>query len=132
MNLSRIHQIAIYARDLDEAISFYRDTLGARYVVKYDPPGLAFLDFSGVRVLLEKAGPKSTLYFRVDDIDAAFAELRSKGIAFTNEPHLIHRDDDGVFGKPGEEEWMAFFSDPSDNILALATRKSKSAEKPLP
>lgn len=131
MKLNRIHQIAIYARDLDEAISFYRDTLGARYVTKFDPPGLAFLDFSGVRLLLEKTGPKSTLYFWVDDIDSAFAELRSKGIAFANEPHLIHRDDAGVFGKPSEEEWMAFFTDPSGNVLALATRKSKFAEKAL-
>ncbi|MGH2619224.1 MAG: VOC family protein [Anaerolineales bacterium] len=124
MHLERIHQVAVYARDLEEAISFYRDSLGARYLGKYDPPGLAFMDFSGVRVLLEKPGPKSTLYFWVDDIDSAYAELRSKGIEFSREPHLIHRDEAGVFGKPGEEEWMAFFSDPSGNVLALATRKS--------
>ena len=123
MKIERIHQIAVYARDLGEAILFYRDTLGARFLVKYDPPGLAFLDFSGVRVLLEKEGPKATLYFWVDDIDSAYAELRSKGIEFSGEPHLIHRDDTGVFGQPGEEEWMAFFSDPSGNILALATRR---------
>jgi methylmalonyl-CoA/ethylmalonyl-CoA epimerase len=123
MKLERIHQIAVYARDLEEAILFYRDTLGARFLAKYDPPGLAFLDFAGVRVLLEKEGPKATLYFRVDDIDSAYAELRSKGIEFSGEPHLIHRDDTGVFGQPGEEEWMVFFSDPSGNILALATRK---------
>ena len=123
MKLERIHQIAVYARDLEEAILFYRDTLGARFMVKYEPPGLAFFDFSGVRVLLEKEGPKSTLYFRVDDIDSAYAELRKKGIEFIGEPHLIHRDDTGVFGQPGEEEWMAFFSDPSGNILALASRR---------
>ena len=123
MKLDKIHQIAIYARDLDEAIAFYRDTLGVTYLEKYDPPGLAFLDFSGVRLLLEKQGPKSTVYFRVDDIDSAYAELRSKGVEFNGEPQLIHRDDHGVFGKPGEEEWMAFFSDPSGNVLALATRK---------
>ena len=75
MNVDRIHQIAVYARDLDEAISFYRNILGTRYLEKYDPPGLAFLDFSGVRVLLEKAGPKSTLYFWLDDLDTAYAEL---------------------------------------------------------
>jgi methylmalonyl-CoA/ethylmalonyl-CoA epimerase len=123
VKLERIHQIAVYARDLEEAILFYRDTLGARFLVKYEPPGLAFLDFAGVRVLLEKEGPKSTLYFWVDDIDSAYAELRSNGIKFSGEPHLIHRDDTGVFGQPGEEEWMAFFSDPSGNILALATRR---------
>jgi methylmalonyl-CoA/ethylmalonyl-CoA epimerase len=124
VKLERIHQIAVYARDLEEAILFYRDTLGASFLVKYEPPGLAFLDFSGVRVLLEKDGPKSTLYFWVNDIDSAYAELRSKGIEFNGEPHLIHRDDTGVFGQPGEEEWMAFFSDPSGNILALATRRA--------
>ena len=126
MKLERIYQIAVYARDLDEAIVFYRDTLGARYLAKYDPPGLAFIDFFSVRVLLEKDGPKSTLYFWVDDIDAAYAELREKGIEFYGGPQLIHRDDVGAFGKPGEEEWMAFFADPSGNILALATRKSGS------
>lgn len=125
MKLDRIHQIAVYARELEEAISFYRDTLGAKYLAKFDPPGLAFLDFSGVRILLEKVGPKVTLYFRVDDIHSAYAELLSKGVPFKGEPHLIHRDDQGIFGKPGEEEWMVFFSDPSDNILALATRKSR-------
>jgi methylmalonyl-CoA/ethylmalonyl-CoA epimerase len=123
MKLERIHQIAVYARDLEEAILFYRDTLGARFLAKYEPPGLAFLDFAGVRVLLEKEGPKATLYFWVDDIDSAYAELRSKGIEFDGGPHLIFPDDSGVFGQPGEEEWMAFFSDPSGNILALATRR---------
>ena len=124
MQLNRIHQIAAYARDLDEALTFYRDTLGASYLAKYDPPGLVFLDFSGVRILLEKAGPKSSLYFWVDDIESAYDELRSKGIEFTDAPHLIHRDDSGVFGKQVEEEWMVFFSDPSGNVLALVTRKS--------
>lgn len=123
MNINRLHQIAVYARDFDEAISFYRDTLGAKYITKFDPPGLVFFDFSGVRILLEKDGPKATLYLRVDDIDAAYAELVSKGVKFMAEPHLIFRDETGMFGKAGEEEWMAFFSDPSGNVLALATRR---------
>src|SRR5262245_36964719 len=123
MEIQRLHQIAAHARDLDEAIGFYRDTLGARFIQKFEPPGLAFLDFAGVRVLLERAGPKSTLYLWVDDIDAAYAELRGKGVQFTHPPHRIHRDETGLFGPPHEEEWMAFFSDPSGNVLALATRK---------
>jgi methylmalonyl-CoA/ethylmalonyl-CoA epimerase len=123
MRLNRIHQIAVYAQDLEEAISFYRDTLGANYLAKFDPPGLAFFDFAGVRLLLEKAAPKSTVYFWVDDIDAAYADLQSKGVEFTTEPQFVHRDDAGTFGKPGNEEWMAFFSDPSGNILALVTQR---------
>ena len=123
MNLNRIQQIAVYAKDLDEAAAFYRDKLGAKFLQKFDPPGLLFFDFSGTRLLLEPNGPKSTLYFRVDDIDAAYEELKGKGIEFLQGPHLIFRDEAGMFGAAGEEEWMAFFSDPSGNTLALATRK---------
>jgi methylmalonyl-CoA/ethylmalonyl-CoA epimerase len=125
MKLERIHQIAVFARDLDEAISFYRDTLGATYLTKFDPPGLVFFDFGGTRVLLEKTGPKASVYFRVDDIHAAHQDLSEKGVKFIAEPHMIFRDDSGMFGTTGEEEWMAFFSDPSDNILALASRVIK-------
>lgn len=123
MNLNKIHQISVYAKDLEEAIGFYRDKLGAKFLQKFDPPGLVFFDFSGTRLLLEQTGPKATLYFRVDDIDTAYEELKAKGIEFIREPHLIFRDDSGMFGAAGEEEWMAFFTDPSDNTLALATRK---------
>jgi methylmalonyl-CoA/ethylmalonyl-CoA epimerase len=123
MKLERIHQIAVFARDLDEAIAFYRDTLGASYLAKFDPPGLVFFDFAGTRILLEKTGPKASVYFRVADIHAAYQELTAKGIKFIAEPQMIFRDDNGTFGEAGEEEWMAFFSDPSENILALASRK---------
>jgi methylmalonyl-CoA/ethylmalonyl-CoA epimerase len=122
MKLDRLHQIAVYARDLEEAISFYQETLGATYLAKFDPPGLAFFDFSGTRILLEKTAPKATVYFRVADIESAYIELLDKGVKFIAEPQLIFRDDQGMFGAAGEEEWMAFFSDPSDNILALASR----------
>jgi methylmalonyl-CoA/ethylmalonyl-CoA epimerase len=125
MKLERIHQIAVFARDLDEAIAFYRDTLGALYLAKFDPPGLVFFDFAGTRILLEKTAPKASVYFRVDDIQAAYQELSAKGIKFIAEPQMIFRDDNGIFGEAGDEEWMAFFSDPSENILALASRVKK-------
>jgi len=122
MKLDRIHQIAVFARDLDEATIFYRDTLGATFLAKFDPPGLVFFDFGGTRILLEKTGPKASVYFRVDDIHAAHRELVEKGVTFIAEPHMIFRDDNGTFGAAREEEWIAFFSDPSDNILAIASR----------
>ena len=122
MRLEHIHQIAVFAKDLDEAITFYRDTLGATYITRFDPPGLVFFDFGGTRLLLEKTGPKASVYFRVDDIYSAHEELKTKGIKFIADPHLIFRDENGIFGSAGEEEWMAFFSDPSDNILVLASR----------
>ncbi len=35
----------------------------------------------------------------------------------------MFRDDNGQFGPAGEEEWMAFFRDSEDNLIALAQRR---------
>lgn len=123
MRLTRIHQVAARAADLNVTRDFYREVLGARYVETFDPPGLLFFDFAGTRLLLEQAAPKTILYFWVDDIDAAHAALADRGVAFDAPPHLVHRDEAGTFYNPGTEEWMAFFSDPGGNTLALASRR---------
>ena len=124
MPVEAIHQIALLANDLDEAVDFYRNKLGAKLIARFEPPGLAFFDLNGVRLMLERSAPKSTVYFRVNDIDAAYRELAGSGVTFNGEPHLIYRDTEGQFGPAGEEEWMAFFNDPSGNLLAIAARKS--------
>lgn len=56
---------------------------------------------------------QSILYFQVDDIDAAYDELSSRGVEFTHAPHMIHRHESGT------EEWMAFFTDPDGQPLAI-------------
>lgn len=123
MQLAKLHQVAMGSRDLDETARFYGDVLGARFVGRFDPPGLLFFEFSGTRLLFEKGPAQSALYFWVDDIDAAHKELAAKGVAFDSAPHRIHRDDAGQFGAPGNEEWMAFFKDPSGNTLALTSQR---------
>ena len=66
----------------------------------------------------------SPLYFRVDDLAAAVAALRGRGVEMEQGPERIHRDDAGDFGELGAEEWMAFFRDPDGNVLALAERRT--------
>jgi methylmalonyl-CoA/ethylmalonyl-CoA epimerase len=117
-------QIAQHATDLDAAVAFYRDVLGARLMGRFEPPGLAFLELGGVRLLLEERAPSATLYFRVADLDAACAGLRQRNVTLESGPHLIHRDEAGQFGRPGEEEWMAFLRDPSSNMIGLVERRS--------
>jgi methylmalonyl-CoA/ethylmalonyl-CoA epimerase len=56
--------------------------------------------------------PSSTIYFKVDDLDAAYAELRGRGVPFDDEPHLIAK-------MPDHELWMAFFRDPDRNLHGL-------------
>lgn len=121
----RLYQLAMSVPDLDAAEAFYRDVLGARFVARFDPPGLVFFDLDGVRVLFERGEQRtnSILYLWTDDIEGRVAELEAKGVAVSGAPHPIHKDEDGTFGPAGETEWMAFFEDPAGNVLALVTRK---------
>lgn len=122
--LNKLHQVALLATDLDRSVAFYRDVLGLHYMDRYDPPGLAFFNLgSGVRLILSATSSKATLYFLVDDIESAFRVLAQRGVSFLHKPSMIHRDDEGRLGKKGIEEWMAFFKDPSDNVLALVSRR---------
>lgn len=124
MKLTDIRQIALPAQDLDRAVAFYGGTLGATFVARFDPPGIAFFDFNGVRLMLSGNGSASIVYFAVEAIDKAVADLSERGVVFDGEPHMIFRDDAGQFGDAGVEEWMVFFTDSEGNTLALSERRA--------
>jgi methylmalonyl-CoA/ethylmalonyl-CoA epimerase len=114
-SLGRIGQIALTVSDIGRAVTFYRDSLGMRFL--FQVPNLAFFDCDGIRLMLslpEKAveGSSSVIYYNVADIQQAFQTLASRGVAFEGEPHLIAK-------MPDHELWMAFFRDPDRNLLAL-------------
>jgi methylmalonyl-CoA/ethylmalonyl-CoA epimerase len=116
LRLDQIGQIAMPVRDVEKAIAFYRDVLGMRFLFKA-PPGLGFFDCAGVRLMLDgpaaaQAGRGSVLYYKVPDIQDAFATLTTRGVIFEGKPHLIAK-------MPDHELWMAFFRDPDQNLLAL-------------
>ncbi len=122
--LDKLHQVALTATNLDIAVEFYRDVLGLKFIARFDPPGLAFFALSGgSRLLLSTTSSNASLYFLVEDIDKAVAELKKRGVSFFHPPSMVHRDDAGNFGKKGNEEWMAFFKDPSGNLLGLVTKR---------
>jgi len=116
LGISRIGQIAINVHDLERATAFYRDTLGLTFL--FAVPNMAFFDCGGVRLMLGAAErgefdhPASIIYYRVDDIQAAAATLRARGVRFESEPHL-------VAPMPDHDLWMAFFRDAEENMLAL-------------
>jgi catechol 2,3-dioxygenase-like lactoylglutathione lyase family enzyme len=120
-NLSTIGQIAMAVKDLPRAVAFYRDSLGLRFLFEA-PPGLAFFDCGGVRLMIEVPPdkefdhPGSVLYFKVDDIDSSYAELKARGVDFRDTPHLIAK-------MPDHELWMAFLRDGEGNTLALMCEK---------
>jgi methylmalonyl-CoA/ethylmalonyl-CoA epimerase len=118
MTLNQIGQIAVHADDLDRAVAFYRDTLGMRFLFQA-PPGLAFFDCGGIRLMLDAVKEKDTderissmIYYKVADINAAFETLASRGVAFESRPHLIAK-------LPDHDLWMGFFRDSEKNLVGL-------------
>ena len=118
LNLSSIGQIAISVSDLDVATAFYRDTLGMRFLFSA-PPGMSFFDCDGVRLMLtlpeqgrDESKSRSVIYYTVEDVQQATETLKSRGVRFIGEPHIIHSTDT-------YDLWMSFFTDPDGNTLAL-------------
>lgn len=120
LNLGPIGQIARSVKDIAAAQAWYRDVLGLTHLYTFG--NIAFFDCGGIRLFLTEgdgAPSESVLYFRVNDIRTAHAELTARGVTFTHAPHLIHTHADGT------EEWMAFFSDNEGRPLAIMAQVRK-------
>jgi len=111
-----IGQIAVYVQDLAKAVTFYRDQLGLRYL--FEAGGMAFFELNSVRLMLTQANAidpvyrASILYFKVADIDRAWTALMAVGTVAKEAPEQVY-----VAG--GVALWLAFFEDPSGNVMAL-------------
>ena len=117
-NLSRIAQIAIAVTDLQRAAAFYRDVLGLQFLFQA-PPGLAFFNVDGVRLMLGTAEPgaekdhhTSVLYYQVEDIHASTNALKERGARFESEPHKVAN-----LGKV--DLWMSFCRDSEGNLIGI-------------
>ena len=119
VQLSKIRQVSMNARDLPRAVAFYRNRLGMRHLFDAGPT-MSFFDCAGVRLMLAVADkpefdhPGSILYFAVDDIRATHEALAARGVAFREAPNLVAR-------LPDREVWMAFLSDSEGNTLAITS-----------
>lgn len=117
IGITGIGQVHIRARDLDRAVSFYRDTLELPFLFRA-PPGMAFFQCGDVRLMLgvpekpELDHPASIIYYRVADIHPAYRALEGRGVGIEAEPALVHKSET-------EELWLAFLRDSEDNLLAL-------------
>jgi methylmalonyl-CoA/ethylmalonyl-CoA epimerase len=118
MNLAHAKsgQLLIPVEDFEKGVAFYRDVLGIPFLFSA-PPQMAFFNCGGIRLLVgvmpagEKAQRGSAIYFRRRH-PSGNSELKSKGATFRAEPHVVHR-------MPKAELWLAEFSDPDGNQLAL-------------
>lgn len=120
-SLGPIGQIAYTVSDVPRSVDFYKDAVGLTLLFQA-PPGLAFFDCGGIRLMLSKPegefkpGSSAVMYFRVSDIEGTQRALQSRGVPFVDDPHFIAK-------MPDHDLWMCFFRDPDGHTLALMEEK---------
>ena len=119
----RLHHVHLICKDLEEMIDFFSENLGATLVArkKFGTADGATLDLQGTTVNLRVAredenvvGDASQTRFgydhlglQVEDVDAAYQELKKKGFMFFIEPKDI------------PDLRIAFFRGPEDITIEL-------------
>jgi predicted enzyme related to lactoylglutathione lyase len=123
ISLGKIGQISVNVHDLERGTAFYKAKLGMKHLFSV-PPKMAFFDADGVRLMLgtperpDLDHPSSILYFKVNDIDAAYEALVKRGVQFETKPML-------VAPMQTYDLWLAEFRDSENNVLALMCEKAK-------
>ena len=112
-----IGQIHISVDDVDRAVAWYRDVLGLEFLFQVPGQPMAFFNCGGVRLYLgtpesETFRSRPVLYYRVAGIQEAVASIAERGGEFTDQPHVVHRDE-------SQELWMAGLRDPDGNAVIL-------------
>jgi methylmalonyl-CoA/ethylmalonyl-CoA epimerase len=111
----KLAQVALNVKDLPAAVAFHRDILGLPPQFEV-PPNLAFFDMGGVRLMLSTdasgESPEFVLYYKVDDIQAAWTDMLAKGAVPGKEAHRIAK-------MPDHELWLAFVRDPENRMVAI-------------
>src|SRR5215467_9061605 len=114
--IQKIRQISVNVHDPDRAVAFYRDILGLQLLFRAGH--LAFFDCDGIRLMLsppekpEFDHPSSILYFKVEDIQQAHAELRARNVTTEGVPKLVAK-------MPDHDLWLAEFRDSEGNVMCL-------------
>ncbi len=112
-------------QDLDRARGWYAEKLGLEPVEERDG-GLRYEGRSGVFCLFASAGAADGSFtqmgFYVDDVEAAVADLRSRGVVFEEYAGAVNgvMDIEGNYPSKGRGERAAWFRDSEGNMLGIA------------
>jgi len=120
--------VCVPTQDLGAAMDFYENVLGLEPSKRWgndDPMGAEFEPGDVTIALLNNAklgiefqANKVPIAFQVDDVEAARAELESRGVSF-----VADTIDSGVCH-------MAHFTDPDGNVLMLHNRYAPKDARP--
>ena len=116
----------LLSKDLDATRAFYRDTLGLEILREDAGDRIVFRCGAGTQIVvtLSTVGTSDTqtqMAWRVPDLPAAIAELRTRGVRIEEyeAPGPVTTDGIADMG----HSWAAWFIDPSGNVLAVVQPK---------
>jgi catechol 2,3-dioxygenase-like lactoylglutathione lyase family enzyme len=115
----------IPTQDLTRARRWYAEKLGLE-AAEERPGGLRYESESGVFCLYTSAGASDGSFtqmgFYVDDVEAAVAELRARGVVFEEYDGCVDgiMDIEGNYPSKGRGERAAWFRDSEGNMLGIA------------
>lgn len=123
--LGPIAQIHVSVTNLGRSVSFYRDILGLVHLFTAPNQPMAFFDAGGVRLYLgvpedSAFHSRPLIYYRVDDVEATFDAVTTRGAQPLSPPHLVHRE---VHDGAARELWMAFVADPDGIPIGFMTER---------
>ncbi|MCU0646739.1 MAG: VOC family protein [Gemmatimonadaceae bacterium] len=111
----RLGQVAITVQDVARATAWYRDVLGLTHLFNA-PPGLAFFDIGGVRLMLARpegeSGGTSVLYYAAIDLAGIFTRFADHGATIVQQPHK-------VAAMPDHDLWIGFVRDSEGNLVGV-------------
>lgn len=123
--IHKIEAMVLFVQDLDECTAFYRDTFNllyqgsdadsasfllqeGLYLILLSPAGAADLLGTQENSLSIQGGPRGLLAASVADVDAAYEDLKAKGVTFLR--------------PPTDQRWglrTAHFADPEGNLWEI-------------
>lgn len=119
--INGLGQLHISVSDIDRSTAWYRDVLGLTFLFEVPGQSMAFFDCGGVRLYLGKPEAESfrsrpIMYLSVSDIDVAVEAISGRGGVFTDQAHVVHRDE-------ASELWLAGLRDPDGTpVMLMETR----------
>jgi resuscitation-promoting factor RpfA len=118
VNPSRVRSVAVtlFVQDLSQSIIFYRDLLG--FSESDAGRGSAVLVSGDARIVLRRVAMAPVdrrlvqLLLEVPDVDAAYADLRGRGVTFLHRPRPVGQYEQMTL-------WAAAFRDPDGHGIAV-------------
>jgi lactoylglutathione lyase len=115
----KLYSVRVFVTDWEKSVAFYSETVGLPVLFAGPDMGWAELDTGAARLALERVDPNDpeaaglagrfvAVSLQVDDVQATYDELTSRGVEF--------------LGPPERQRWggvLAHFRDLDGNILTL-------------